>query len=246
MRMNESKSPQRPIALDAYEALADAYAASIDTKPHNAYYERPATISLLPEVQGQRVLDVGCGPGVYAEWLLSRGAEVVAVDASPRMVALARARTEGRAAVHQADVGSPLSFLEAGDFDLVLAPLVMDYVQDWRATFRDFCRLLRSRGHLVISVTHPFFDFTYHQSERYFDTELVSCEWNGFGVRPVRMPSYRRSLEETLNPLVEAGFQIEQLLEPKPTEQMRHTDPRHFEELSRQPSFLCIRAMKAA
>jgi 2-polyprenyl-3-methyl-5-hydroxy-6-metoxy-1,4-benzoquinol methylase len=62
-----------PIALDAYETLAEAYASVIDTKPHNAYYERPATLSLLPEVRGKRVLDAACGPGVYAEWLLSRG-----------------------------------------------------------------------------------------------------------------------------------------------------------------------------
>jgi hypothetical protein len=39
----------QPIALDAYQALAEAYAAVIDTKPHNAYYERPATLSLMPE-----------------------------------------------------------------------------------------------------------------------------------------------------------------------------------------------------
>ena len=66
-----------PIALEAYEILAEAYASVIDTKPHNAYYERPATLSLLPEVGGMRVLDAACGPGVYAEWLVSRGAEVV-------------------------------------------------------------------------------------------------------------------------------------------------------------------------
>lgn len=65
--------PDPPIALEAYETLADAYAEAIDTKPHNAYYERPATLSLLPEVAGKRVLDAGCGPGAYAEWLLDRG-----------------------------------------------------------------------------------------------------------------------------------------------------------------------------
>jgi len=77
---------EKPIAFDAYESLADAYAARIDTKPHNAYLERPATLSLLPEVKGKRVLDAGCGPGVYSEWLLKHGANVVAVDVSPRMV----------------------------------------------------------------------------------------------------------------------------------------------------------------
>ncbi len=82
------------IALDAYETLAAAYAAVIDTKPHNAYYERPATLSLMPEVKGKRVLDAGCGSGVYSEWLIEHGAEIVAVDASPKMVELAKQRLD--------------------------------------------------------------------------------------------------------------------------------------------------------
>lgn len=36
--------PDPPLALDAHETLADAYAGAIDIKPHNAYYERPATL----------------------------------------------------------------------------------------------------------------------------------------------------------------------------------------------------------
>ena len=235
----------RPIALDAYNDLAASYAARVDTKPHNAYYERPATLSLLPDVNGKRVLDAGCGPGVYSEWLLDRGATVVAVDASARMVELAKERTLGRATFHRADLAAPLGFLETATFDLVVAPLVMEYVRDWRATFREFHRLLSPCGHLVVSVTHPFFDFTYFQSELYFETELVVSEWRGFGGTPIRMPSYRRSLEETLNPFFETGFRIERLLEPKPTKQFQDADPRHFEELSRQPCFLCIRAVKA-
>ena len=53
----------KPLALEAFEQLAEAYARLVDTKPHNAYYERPATLSLLPDVAGLRVLDAGCGPG---------------------------------------------------------------------------------------------------------------------------------------------------------------------------------------
>jgi len=70
---------EEPIALEAYSRLADAFAARIDTHPSNACYDRPAVISLLPPVEGRRVLDAGCGPGVYAEWLAGRGAEVVGV-----------------------------------------------------------------------------------------------------------------------------------------------------------------------
>ena len=65
-----SPMSDKPIALDAYETLAEAYAAVVDTKPHNAYYERPATLSLLPEVRGKRVLDAGCGPAfIQNGWL---------------------------------------------------------------------------------------------------------------------------------------------------------------------------------
>lgn len=232
-----------PIALDAYEDLAEAYAAAIDTKPHNAFYERPATLSLLPEVKGKRILDAGCGPGVYSEWLLNRGAEVVAVDASPRMVALAKERTGGRANVRIANLNAPLGFLDDASFDVVLSPLVLEYVRDWRAVFAEFHRVLATGGHLVVSVTHPFFDFTYFESESYFETERVGAEWRGFG-RRVHMPSYRRSLGETLNPFGDAGFFIRRILEPKPTVEFKAADPKHFEELMKQPCFLCISAIK--
>jgi len=43
---------EKPISLDAYNTLAASYASLVDTKPHNAYYERPATLSLLPDVAG--------------------------------------------------------------------------------------------------------------------------------------------------------------------------------------------------
>jgi SAM-dependent methyltransferase len=235
----------RPIAFDAYEDLANAYAAAIDTKPHNAFYERPATLALVPDVKGKRVLDAGCGPGVYSQWLLDHGAEVVALDASPRMVALAKERTGGRADVRVADLEMPLDCLSDASFDLVLSPLVLEYVRDWRAVFREFHRVLVAGGHLVVSVTHPFSDFTYFKSNAYFDIEEVSAEWSGFG-RRIRMPSYRRSLEETLSPFGESGFLIERVIEPKPTAEFAAADPRHYEELMQQPCFLCIRAIKPA
>src|SRR5437588_5896728 len=118
---------EKPIALDAYERLAEAYAAFIDTKAHNAFYDRPAIISLLPAVVGKRVLDAGCGPGAYAAWLVKQGAEVVGFDASPRMVRLAEQRLQGRAHIVQAALGQPLDFLETASFDLLNSALVLDY-----------------------------------------------------------------------------------------------------------------------
>ena len=234
----------KPIALDAYEALAEAYAAVVKTKPHNALYERPATLSLMPDVKGRRVLDAGCGPGVYAEWLIEHGAEVVAVDVSPKMADLARQRLGERAEVRQADLGKPLTFLGSSSFDVVLSALALDYVEDWRAAFSEFHRVLRPAGHLVFSVAHPLFSYLYFRSNNYYEQELVGCEWQGFNNLRVYMPSFRRPLGAIFNTLVEAGFSLERMLEPKPTEEFKAADREHYEELSKQPCFLCVRARK--
>ena len=233
-----------PLAQDAYNLLADDYAARIDSKAHNAFYDRPAVLSLLPDVAGWQVLDAGCGPGAYAEWLLNHGAQVVAVDANEKMLAHARARTGDRAEFHLANLNAPLDFLDDATFDLVICPLVLDYIRDWTPLFGEFHRVLRPGGVLVFSHGHPASDFfLYYSDGNYHEVEAVSWEWTGFGT-PVVMPSFRRPLAAVFNPLIDAGFVLDRVLEPRPVEAFRDAEPETYERLMRQPGFLCIRAVK--
>jgi SAM-dependent methyltransferase len=237
---------QEPIARAAYDELADAFAAWIETKAHNAYYDRPAVLGLLPPAAGKRVLDAGCGPGIYAELLVNLGAEVVGIDASPRMVELANQRLQGRASVIEGDLGRPLDFLESNSFDLIVSALTLDYVSDWTAMFQEFFRVLRAPGHLVFSAHHPFDEFyDHHPAGNYFELELVDYDfdWPSYGVR-VRVPYYRRPLSAMLDPLLEAGFILERLVEPRPVPEFQEQDPRDYAKLMRQPGFLCVRAAK--
>ena len=66
--------------LKAYEEMAESYNAMIDYKAHNAFYDRPNTLGLMPEVEGKSILDAACGPGKYAEILLSQGANLTGFD----------------------------------------------------------------------------------------------------------------------------------------------------------------------
>ncbi len=234
----------KPVAQRAYDKLADAYAARVDTKPHNAYYERPATLSLLPGVGGKRVLDAGCGPGVYAEWLVDHGAQVLAFDANRNMVRLASMRLGDRVKVLLADLANPLDFAVDASFDIIIAPLVMDYVRGWAAVFKEFHRILLPGGVLVFSMEHPCIKYIDHQqTSNYFDTDLVEYTWRGFGT-PVNVPSYRRPFGEVVNPLIQAGFILDRVLEPLPTEEFKAADPEGYAELSRSPGFMCLRAVK--
>jgi SAM-dependent methyltransferase len=240
----KSAKKSRPLAQNTYTAIAEAYAAAVDTKPHNAYYERPATLSLLPDVHGKSVLDAGCGPGVYSEWLVARGARVIALDANRKMVRLARQRLGDKVRVILADLDAPLDFLAEASFDIIVCPLVMDYIRDWDATFAEFCRLLRPGGCLVFSIGHPFYDYDQlRQTCNYFEVELAEFTWTGFG-KPVKMLSYRRPLNQVFNPLLKAGFILEQVLEPIPTVEFKQAAPEDYAQLIKSPGFMCLRALK--
>ncbi len=229
--------------IHAYEELADNYNRLIDHKPHNAYYDRPNTLGLLPDVTGKSVLDAACGPGKYAEILLSKGAIITGCDISSKMIAHAKNRNKGAGAFFEHDLSLPITQLSDASFDIVLCALAMHYLEDWNATIQEFHRLLKPNGCLVISIEHPFFEHTYYKSTQYFAVEPVKCTWNGFGT-PVEVPSYRRSLHECISPLTNNGFYIKQLVEPKPVQEFEKRDPKHYKELNEFPAFMCISAIK--
>lgn len=243
--MSSERHPD-PIARRAYDELAEAYAALAPTKPHNAFYERPATLSLLGEVEGKKVLDAGCGPGIYAEILVGRGAEVVGFDASEKMVALAKERLGGKAKIFRALLEARWDRLGDESFDLAVCALAMDYVKDWSGPLSEFRRVLKPGGRLVFSVEHPtstFVRHVYRGGGNYFETEAVAMEWTGFPGK-VRMPSYRRPLGDMVSAILGAGFVVADLLEPRPDGRFREADPEEHGKLSRMPGFLCFGARK--
>lgn len=224
----------------SYEAIAGKYAQTVDGKPWNAYYERPAVLSLLPALENTRVLDAGCGSGWYSEYLAAHGAEVTAFDLNPEFVALTRTRAGARAKVLQADLAQALDFAGDGEFDLVVCPLVMHYLREWQPAFLEFHRVLKPRGLLVFSTHHPFMDWKLHNREDYFKLEKLDDEWAGVG----KVQYFRRPLTTISGDLDAAGFCIERLLEPQPTEDFRRANPEGFERLMKNPWFLVIRARK--
>jgi malonyl-CoA O-methyltransferase len=106
-------------------------------------------------VNGLAVADIGCGTGRHAVRLAVAGARVTAVDFSEAMLERARAKP-GAAAVNFVchDLEEPLP-LQAGGFDRVLCCLVADHVADLDRLFREFRRLCRPGGLVIMSVMHP-------------------------------------------------------------------------------------------
>ena len=223
-----------------YDPIAETYAAGVDTRSFNALYERPATLALLPEVSGLAVLDAGCGPGWYAEWLAEHGAEIIAVDASPRMAELAAARLGARAAVHVADMARLDGIVGDAALDLIVSSLALHYVADLPPLFAEWARVLKPGGRLVFSTHHPLYDLERLREAGYLATALVEEHWAWLGL----MRFYQRPLSAITEPMSAAGFVIERLVEPLPQPEFRAADAKSYAQLTRAPSFLMIRARK--
>lgn len=241
---------EKTLGEQNYEAFARRYAEYALNKPYNAYYDRPAVLSQLPDLQGKRVLDAGCGPGIYAELLLERGADLVAFDVTPEFVKITQEKVGDRATVVHGNLLEPLDFAADAEFDVVVCPLVLDYIEDWEPTFREFQRVLKTGGVLVFSAGHPQADWEWvkrRQPDRdwhYFDVEQFSMEWGGFGDPKPLITSYRRPLGAMVNPLIAAGLTLDHVLENQPTEAFKVERPERYEKLIREPGFITIRAIK--
>lgn len=200
------------------------------------YYPRSSALSLLGDLKDSRVLDVGCGPGLYAEDLVNKGARVVGVDVNPLMVDSAEHRLGRRAEFHVADASKPLDFLDTESFDVVLASLVMHYLSDWSPTLDEISRVLRPSGRLYVSVHHPFVDLVESNSNDYWTTE----EWVYFDATGIREAFWRRPLESMLNSVNAAGFRIDLVSEPKID--VKTPDP----ALAKLPRLLIVLGTKTA
>lgn len=221
-----------------YQGFAGEYAAHAATAPYNAMYDRPAVLSLVGDVAGLVVLDAGCGPGLYTELLLQRGADVIGFDQSPAMIDLARERVGSDAELRVHDLAEPLDWLADDAVDVVVLALVLNYVDDRVSMLRELARVLRPSGAVVVSTTHPLSDW-HRLGASYFGVEVVSESLSPGHDWPVR--AWRRPLTHVCSEFADAGLAIETVLEPRPVRQMAQTHPEDFARLERMPAFIAFR-----
>jgi len=140
-----------------FDAIADEY----DTRFTNSMIGRAQRESVWRETDrlfcpGQRILEINCGTGVDALHLSGRGIHVLACDASPEMIAVARRRLE--ASAHQNSVDLRVLAIEQlgqlekeGLHDGVLSNFAgLNCVADLRAVARDLARLVRPGGRVIL------------------------------------------------------------------------------------------------
>jgi SAM-dependent methyltransferase len=219
-----------------YDVFARDYEAHAAVAPYNALYDRPATLRLIGDVEGRRVLDAACGPGFYIDAMQAAGAVVVGCDAAPTMIDLARERVGDRAELRVHPLDDPFTWIEDDSIDVVVCALAYHYVSNRDGFLREVHRMLRPGGVLVISTHHPTADWR-RLGGSYFTVGAVTETWSqGWEVTAWRMP-----LTQITEEFATAGFVIERLIEPTPDRAMLATHPDKYAKLLQEPAFVLFR-----
>ena len=216
-------------------------------------YEYASFMSLLPDANGQRALDLGCGAGRLAHYLARSGAaDTIGTDLSERMLAVARAECS-----HPRLTFERVSMEDAAfppeRFDLVVSSMAFHYVRDFADLARRICGWLSPGGILVFSTEHPVYlsratsEGWVHDADgkklhwaldRYGDEGLREESWIADGVQ-----KYHRMVSTILNDLTDAGFVVERVLEPLPDAAGLERHPEWIDE-GKRPFCLLVRARK--
>ena len=161
--------------------------------------QRRLTREALAVQAGERVLDIGSGPGLLAAELADEGADVLGVDPSESMLAMARRREIPRAAFEPGDALS-LPVADAS-CDAAVSTQVLEYVEDVAGALREAHRALRPGGRLLVLDT-DWDSIVWHTTE-HDRMRRVLAAWD----RHLADPYLPRRLPGLLR---EAGFRLTQ------------------------------------
>ena len=132
-------------------------------------------LQLLPALLDPEVVvgDLGCGSGRIAATIAPYAHTIVAVDSSPEMLEVARARLAGFANVEIVPGRIEELPLEPGSLDLALVVHLLHHVADPSAALAEVARVLRPGGRVVVAdvLPHPYDDYR----------RTMGHIWLGFG-----------------------------------------------------------------
>ncbi|QRK10440.1 methyltransferase domain-containing protein [Archangium violaceum] len=211
MKMTTKPTPDE--VATAYDAWSEVY----DTQT-NATRDLDATIlqSQDPSLFRGDVLEIGCGTGKNTEWLAPRVRNLVALDASEKMLNRARERTGVQHVqffLH--DLRKPWPVGEASR-DTVTCNLVLEHIEDLSFVFSEAKRVLRPGGRLFICELHPYRQLQGRQA--YFVNPNTGAHQS--------IRSYLHDVSEYLNAAADAGFVLVQARDCRDDGEPRTAVPR--------------------
>jgi ubiquinone/menaquinone biosynthesis C-methylase UbiE len=226
----------------------------------------PAFLEMLPDVRGLCGLDIGCGEGHNTRLLAQRGARMTGIDIAETFIAHAR-EEELRTAVGIEYLLASAVELPFGDeqFDFATAFMSLMGIPETQRVLAEAQRVLRRGGFLQFSIAHPCFDTPHRRNLRdahgttyaievgeYFRNQNGEIDEWTFKSAPAavrdgmplfKTPRFTQTLSQWLNALIDCGFCIERVAEPRSSDETVRRVP-DLQDAQVVAFFLHVRARK--
>lgn len=207
---------------------------------------------LLPDFNGKRLLDLGCGYGWHCIYAMENGAEsVVGIDISSKMLEVAKEKTKFPEVSYKCIAMEDMDF-DDESFDVVLSSLAFHYISNFESIVKKIYGYLKKSGQFIFSVEHPIFTSYGSQDWYYGDNgEILHFPVDNYYYEGKRSANflgdevikYHRTLTTYINTLLKNNFNIKVVIEPCPTETQVKNVPGMKDEM-RRPMMLIISAQK--
>ncbi|MBO4325610.1 MAG: class I SAM-dependent methyltransferase [Lachnospiraceae bacterium] len=203
--------------IQQWNKAAEAYAGE---QEHSAFAEsnRKVVRERFPGLNGERILDLGCGYGWYTDYFRSIGGNPVGVDGAGAMIDIAK-RNYPDCAFITADITKPLPF-ESGSFDLVFCNQVLMDLEDVESVLTECFRVLKRGGIFYLSIVHPaFYNGTWETGAATGASGKLISSYLTQGTITNRFwgetKHFHRPLSYYLNAIADAGFVLRHTKEPR-------------------------------
>lgn len=220
-----SSSPRR--SSHSWDGVADWYAgwSGPNGSRHHRTLAIPAATDLLALRPGEKLLDIGCGPGPLAPAVARSGATYMGVDSSRRLLAVGRRHHGGFARFAEGDA-TRLAAVVGGDrFDAACFLLSLQDIDPLEAAVRSAASVLARRARIVVVMTHPCFrvprqsgwgwderrKLRFRRIDAYLGRLAVPMERHHHGPGSTR--SFHRPLGDYFASFAAEGFAIDALRE---------------------------------
>lgn len=228
----------------------------------------PAFLAMLPDATGLTGLDLGCGEGHNTRMLARRGARMKAIDIAEVFIAHAKQAEEQEPLGVDYQVASAveLPFTDA-TFDFTTGFMSFMDIPETERLLAEAYRVLKPGGFLQFSIAHPCFDTPHRRNLRdekgmtyaievgnYFrnlDGDLSEWLFSAappavkHGMPKFKIPRFTRTISQWLNLLIETGFRLERIEEPRPSDETVRACP-DLQDAQIVAYFLHLRVRKPA
>jgi SAM-dependent methyltransferase len=211
---------------------------------YNEHLEMPATLQLLGNVKRKKILDFGCGTGIYGRLLTKKGAIVKGFDISKEMLEIAK--EENPKLDLREGSGYKIPFKEK--FDIVLSSLTVHYLKDWNKMFKEVSRVLKPKGLFIFSTNNPVFSSRERRIIEgkkvttfgdYFKEEVAWTSWRDNEGKEMKMMHYNKTYETIISYILKNDFEIVGYKDCFPTKESKKLFPKDYAEFSKKP-FFCV------